>query len=180
MINGGYQDIYGPAFDYVITNRDVSDDEFIEVFNQNRITSLRVKLFPQGRLLSRDAKIMGDLDLNSAWINGWNTDTSETYEVVLKAPGRGGVGDLRRSPLAVSLINVPVKEILELNYWSEEDGVGTMSRTDLRKLRVQGLDRRTQPITGIDRLLLDLRNRSLKLEDLLHSRYKIHFLHCWW
>lgn len=48
---------------------------------------------------------------------------------------------------------------MELNYWSDEDGAGSMSRTDLRKLRVQGIDRHTQPLTAIDQLLLDLRNR---------------------
>ncbi|WHX37430.1 hypothetical protein QNH38_08285 [Paenibacillus polymyxa] len=167
MINGGFQGIYGSEFDYVITNRDVTEEEFIEVFNQNRITSLRVKLFQQGRLLSEQAQILEDHTVNASWIEGWNSDESETYEVVLKAPGRGGVGDLRRSPIAVSLINLPVKEILELNYWSEEDGVGTMSRTDLKKLRVQGLDRRTQPITGIDRLLLDLRNRRPEIRKFV-------------
>ncbi|SEL81174.1 hypothetical protein [Paenibacillus sp. OK003] len=170
MIRGGFEQFYGVDFDYVITNRDVSDDEFIDVFNENRITSLRVKIFDQGRMLSRDAEIFNDSALNDAWIQGWNSDESETYEIVLKAPGRGGTGDLRESPIAISLINLPVKEILELNYWTEDDGAGTMSRTDLKKLRVQGLDRRTQPITGVDRLLSDLRNRRLEIRNFIAFR----------
>lgn len=167
LISDGFQEVYGRQFDYVTTNRDVNDDEFIQVFYNNRITHLRVKILPQGRLLSQDTQIFEENDINSAWINGWNADTSETTEIVLKAPGRGGIGDLRESPIAISLINLPVKEILELNYWNDEDGVERMSRTDLRKFRIDGIDRRTQPITGIEHILLDLSNRRDELRRFI-------------
>ncbi|WP_049827350.1 hypothetical protein [Paenibacillus maysiensis] len=167
IINGGFQHIYGSEFNYVTTNREISEEEFIEVFHENRITSLRVKILPQGRLLSPSVHIFNESNVNENWIEGWNSDTSQTHEVLLKAPGRGGEGDLRNSPIAISLINLPTKEILELNYWSEEDGAETMSRTDLKKLRVQGIDKRTQPITGIDRLLIDLINRRDELRRFI-------------
>ncbi|WP_440960527.1 hypothetical protein ACN6KS_22510 [Paenibacillus nitricinens] len=170
IIKGGFELAYGVEFDYVNTNREVTDDEFLEVFEQNRITLMRVKLYPQGRLLRDTAEIFEDEEINRIWIDGWNADESETHEMVLKAPGRGGAGDLRRSPIANSLINLPVKEILELNYWSDEDGAGSMSRTDLRKLRVQGIDRHTQPITAIDHLLIDLRNRRGEMRRFIAFR----------
>ena len=163
ILSSGFDHVYNAQFDYVDTNRDVTDDEFIEVFNQNRITLMRVKMFPQGRLLRENTAIFEEEKLNAAWIEGWNTDESETHEIVLKAPGRNGTGDLRRSPIANSLISLPVKEILELNYWDEDRGSESMSRTDLRKFRITGIDRHTQPITAIDHIINDLRNRRAEL-----------------
>ncbi|WP_340012410.1 hypothetical protein MHI32_11950 [Paenibacillus sp. FSL H7-0690] len=112
---------YGVEFDYVNTNREVTDDEFLEVFEQNRITFMRVKLYPQGSLLRDIAEIFLDEEVNRFWIDSWNADESETHEMVLKAPGRGGAGDLRRSPIANSLINLPVKK-----FWNLITGVMKM------------------------------------------------------
>jgi len=167
LIQYGFQQIYNVEFDYVLTNREVTEQDFIDVFNENRITLLRVKVLPQGRLLSENTNIFAENNINESWVQGWNDDTSETHEILIKAPGRGGVGDLRRSPIARSLINLPVKEILELNYWTEEDGSESMSRTDLRKFRINGIDRHTQPITAIDHILTDLRNRRMEIRRFI-------------
>jgi hypothetical protein len=158
ILNAAFENIYNSVFNYIDTNREVNDDEFIEVFNNHRITLLRVKLFENGRLLRADAQIFDDEEVNRNWIEGWNMDASNMHEIVLKAPGRGGDGDLRESPLATSLLNLPIKEIVEINYW-DEDGSETMSRTDFRKFRISGIDRYTLPITAIDAIENAVYNR---------------------
>lgn len=167
ILKTGFERIYNAEFDYVDTNRDVTDEEFIDVFYNNRITLMRVKIFPHGRLLRDSASIFEDEHLNQTWIEGWNSDESEMHEILLKAPGRSGTGDLRESPIAISLLNLPVKEILELNYWNEDDSAEYMSRTDLKKFRVRGIDRHTQPITAIDHLLTDIRQRRHELRKFI-------------
>ncbi|MEZ2659299.1 hypothetical protein [Aneurinibacillus aneurinilyticus] len=158
ILNAAFENIYNSVFNYIRTNREVNDDEFINVFNDHRITLLRVKLFENGRLLRADAEIFDNREINRNWIDGWNTDASNMHEIVLKAPGRGGDGDLRESPLAVSLINLPIKEIIEINYW-DEGGSETMSRTDFRKFRIRGIDRYTLPITAVDAIENAVYNR---------------------
>lgn len=167
VLKGAFETVCRSEFNYVSTNREVTEEEFEQVFYNNRITLMRVKLFPQGRLLRDSANIHEEKDLNTAWIQGWNSDESESYEIVLKAPGKSGVGDLRKSPIALSLLNLPVKEILELNYWDENDTSEKMARTDLKKFRIRGIDRHTQPITAIDHMLTDLRNRRDELRRFI-------------
>ncbi|XOS93830.1 hypothetical protein ACLMAB_10610 [Brevibacillus laterosporus] len=109
LISSVFDEVYKSTFNHVITHRDVTDDDFIDIFNNNRITLLRVKLFDTGRYLPEDTEIFDNEALNSLWIEGWNSDDSNMHEIVLKAPGRGGNGDLRESPLATSLLNLPKK-----------------------------------------------------------------------
>lgn len=150
-IKQGFEGIYNAEFDYVDTYRETNDEDFIAVFNEYRISFMRVKLFQQGRMLREGATIFEteNESLNPNWVEGWNSDASGMHEIILKAPGRGGDGDLRQSPIALSLINLPVKEIVELNYWNEDEISTSMSRTDSRRFRVEGVDLHTQPITGI-------------------------------
>ncbi len=162
LVNSAFEEVYRSPFNYLVTHRDVTDDDFIEIFNNNRITLLRVKLFDTGRFLPDDAEIFEDDELNKHWIEGWNSDESNMHEIVLKAPGRGGNGDLRESPIAISLLNLPRKEITELNYW-KEDGQENMSRTDFKKFRIRGIDRHTQVISAIDTIAREVYQRRAEL-----------------
>lgn len=152
ILEQAFQDIYHSAFNYVKTTVDVTDDQFIEVFENNRITLLRVKLFNTGRRIIDGTQIFEENYLNNYWIQGFEADESDTYEVTLKAPGKTGEGDLRNSPIARSLINMVTKEIIELNYWTDEEGSHSniMSRTDLKKFRIRGINKDTPSITAIN------------------------------
>lgn len=167
MINAAYEEVYRSQLNYNMTHREVSDDDFLDIFHNNRITLLRVKLFDSGRLLPEGAEVFADRELDSHWIQGWNSDESNMHEIVLKAPGRGGSGDLRESPIARSLLNLPRKEIMELNYWQEE-GQENMSRTDFKKFRIRGIDRHTQVISAIATIAREVYQRRTEL-----SRYSL-------
>lgn len=166
VLDEAFQEIYNSAFNYLDTNRDVDDDDFLRVFENNRITNLRVKLFDTGRYIINGTQIFEeDEDLNNKWIDGFNSDESGTYEIVLKAPGRGGEGDLRYSPIARSLLNLVTKEIVELNYWDEDSGSNTMSRTDLKKFRISGINRDTQTITAIETISNEIYRRRQEIRN---------------
>ena len=164
LINSIWQDVYHVQFNYVITHRDVTDEDFLRIFNNNRVTMMRVRLFETGRYISDGAKIFESDELNSFWSDGWNSDESETYEILIKAPGKGGSGDLRKSPIARSLINLTQKEILQMNYW-DGDGYSDMSRTDFKKFRVYGIDKNTQVITAISEIAREVYRRRSELRE---------------
>lgn len=162
LINSVFEEVYHSQFNYLTTHREVTDEDFLDIFHNNRITLLRVKLFDTGRFLPWDAEIFMDKELDNHWVEGWNSDESNMHEIVLKAPGRGGTGDLRESPIARSLLSLPRKEIMELNYW-QEDGQENMSRTDFKKFRIRGIDRHTQVISAIDTITREVYQRRAEL-----------------
>jgi|HigsolmetaAR204D_1030405.scaffolds.fasta_scaffold05226_5 hypothetical protein len=166
LISNAFEPVYRSQFNYVVTYREATDEDFIEIFNDdNRVTLLRVKLFDTGRFLPEDAEIFDGADeLNRHWIEGWNADESDMHEIVLKAPGRGGNGDLKKSPIAISLLNLPRKEILELNYWTGE-GQQTMSRTDFKKFRIRGINIYSQVITAIATISREVYRRRDELRN---------------
>ncbi|MGX4583384.1 hypothetical protein [Paenibacillus chitinolyticus] len=167
ILNAAFNELLHVEYNYLNTNREITDEDFEEVFFENRVTLLRVKLFEDGRLLRDQSEIFEDPEVNARWIEGWNSDESHMHEIVLKAPGRGGDGDLRKSPLAITLLKIPNKEITELNYWTDVDGSTGMSRTDLRKFRIRGIHRHTQPITAIDVIATEIYNRRGELDRFM-------------
>ncbi|MFX0572881.1 MULTISPECIES: hypothetical protein [Bacillus] len=149
ILEEAFQNIYGSVYNIQNTQRTVDDEDFVRVFENNRVTLLRVKLFQNGRRIINGTQIFDDNDLNNYWIQGFESDASDTYEVILKAPGKTGEGDLRDSPIARSLLNLARKEILELNYWDEEGSSDTMARTDLKRFRVRGINKDSDPIAAV-------------------------------
>jgi hypothetical protein len=170
LLNEAFQEVYNSQFNYLNTNRSVAEEDFLEVFRNNRITMLRVKLFETGRNIRAGSTIFQESTLNNQWIVGWNEDESDMHEIILKAPGRGGEGDLRDSPIARSLINLQNKEIVELNYWDEESGSNLMSRTDLRKFRIRGINNHTQPITAVNTIANEVYSRRPELRNFIATR----------
>lgn len=170
LINSVFHDLYHTQFDYVDTYRAVTDDDLLVMFRQHRVTLLRVQLLDTGRYLQDHAEIFPQDDINRHWIEGWNTDESNMYEIVLKAPGRGGNGDLRKSPIAVSLLNMTQRRIVELNYWTGR-GNQRMSRNDFKKFRIHGIDRNTQVITSISHISREVYRRRTELSTfrLVHE-----------
>lgn len=165
LLNAAFQNVYHSEFNAIHTKRNVTDEDFIDAFNNYRVSKLRVKLFEKGRLLGTDNEIFEDKIVNKAWIQGWNSDESNMHEIILQAPGRGGDGDLRYSPIARTLWQLPVKEILEMNYWNESGGSETMSRTDFKKFRIRGINKDTQPITAIDAICSDVYSRRDEIRE---------------
>lgn len=162
ILDAAFQRIYNSPFNYINTAVELNDDDFLNVFNNNRITLLRVKLFNAGRRIVEGTTIFENPDLNRSWIEGFESDESDTYEVILKAPGRTGEGDLRNSPIAKSLINMVNKQITELNYWTD-DGADSMSRTDLKRFRINGINKDTNPITAIDTITNEVYRRRAEI-----------------
>ncbi|CAF1772462.1 hypothetical protein NRS6084_03893 [Bacillus subtilis] len=171
ILEEAFQNIYNSVFNYQNTKRTINDEDFLNAFNDNRVTLLRVRLFQTGRRIIDGTQIFQDENLNNHWIQGFEADESDMYEVILKAPGKSGEGDLRNSPIAKSLLNLAMKEIIELNYWGEE-GSDTMTRADLKRFRVKGINKDTDPITAINAIcgeVLRRRNevrRFRVIEDL--------------
>lgn len=167
IIKDCFEEIYNAEFDYLNTHRNVDDDDFIHIFRTNRVSMLKVRLSTNGRLLSSSTKIFNEDDelLNSKWVQGWNSDQSGMHEIILKAPGKGGDGDLSKSPIALSLLNLPVKEIVEINYWDENETSGTMSRTDLRRFRIEGINLHTLPISAISEISREVYLRRVELRS---------------
>ncbi len=69
------------------------------------------------------------------------------HEILLKAPGRGGEGDLRHSPIAKSLLNMVGAYVKQINYWDENDKSHEVSRNSLMRFVVNGINIRSLPVT---------------------------------
>ncbi|MEH6942967.1 hypothetical protein, partial [Bacillus sp. JJ722] len=162
LLEGAFQEIYNSPFNYINTSREFDDEDFLRVFNNNRITLLRVKLYNTGRRIIDGTQIFEDTNLNDYWIQGFDSDSSDTYEITLKAPGKNGEGDLRNSPIAKSLINMVTKDILELNYWEDNES-NKMSRSDVQRFRIRGINKDTDPITAIETIKSEVYRRRAEV-----------------
>lgn len=155
MIKNAFEHIYGIEYLDVPTGRPVSDEEFTEKFKNNRTTLLKVELEPESKI-TEGFDIFENKDLNKPWAVGWNSDNSDTYEILLKAHGRGKAGDLRDSPIANTLIGLSTKRVIDLNYWDANNVYHSMSRSSMEKFEIDGVDKNTLPITAIQNILKDL------------------------
>lgn len=170
LIKTAFEKVYGVEYLDVLTGRPVSDEEFIEKFRNNRTTLLKVELVPESKI-TEGFDLFEDKALNKPWALGWNSDTSDTYEILLKAQGRGKTGDLRDSPIANTLIGLETKRIIDLNYWDANNEYHSMSRSSLEKFSIDGVDKNTLPISAIQNILKDLSAnrgelRNFKVFDL--------------
>ncbi|MFI8709958.1 hypothetical protein ACIGHG_23600 [Bacillus sp. NPDC077411] len=170
MLSQAFADVCNATFNYLDTTRLVDDEDFANIFNNYRITMLRVRLFETGRYISEDAQIFEDEEINRRWKDGWADDGSSMHEIILKAPGRGGEGDLRHSPIAQSLVNLVRKDIVEINYW-DDDGVSeSLSRNDFRRFSINGINTYTLPITAIETISNEVYNRRGEVRRFIATR----------
>ncbi|QOQ56877.1 hypothetical protein J6B42_10620 [Bacillus velezensis] len=169
MLNEAFENTYNSVFNTLDTDREVNENEFIHLFENNRVSALWVTIPNNYRVLPEHEQIFEDEAINRNWIEGWNNDHSKMHEILLKAPGRGGEGDLRHSPIAKSLLNMVGAYVKQINYWDENDKSHEVSRNSLMRFVVNGINIRSLPVTSIDRLSLEIRNRREELREFRAS-----------
>jgi hypothetical protein len=167
MLNEAFEAVYNSVFNYLLTDREVQDEEFERIFNNFRISSLWIQIPNNLRFIPDNERIFEDELLNRKWIEGWNNDQSGVYEVLLKAPGKGGDGDLRYSPIAISLMKMLGKEVKQIDYWDDEGNHHQISRNSFRRFVINGINLRTQVITAIDRISSEVYNRRAELRSFV-------------
>ncbi|MET1123075.1 hypothetical protein ABWU59_29590 [Priestia megaterium] len=165
MLNNAFENVYNAVFNYIDTDREVLEEEFERAFENYRVSLLWVKVPNNRRFIPNYERIHEDDLLNENWITGWNQDQSDVQEILLKAPGRGGNGDLRLSPVARSLIKMFGSEVKQIDYWDDEENHYSISRDSLRRFVIRGVNLRTQPITVIDRLSVEIQARRDELRN---------------
>ncbi|MBM7647861.1 hypothetical protein JOC78_000801 [Bacillus ectoiniformans] len=165
MLNEAFENVYNSVFNTLDIEREINDEELEHAFYNNRVSFLRMQISNANRNLLQHVEIFEDRLLNEKWVEGWNTDQSVTYEVILKAPGQGGEGDLRLSPIAISLLNVLGARIEQINIWDEEGNNEVLSRSSFSRFIIRGINHRTQVITCIDTISQEVYNRRQELRS---------------
>ena len=164
LLNDGFEKIYNSVFNYLDTDRQIFDEDFTPLFENNRVSLLWATIPKNGRFIPEDETIFEEDTIdNQNWIKGWNSDESDVFEILLKAPGKGGNGDLRHSPIARSLMKMLGAEVKQLNFWDDENKHQKISRSSLKRFIVTGINHRTQPITSVDKLATEVFNRRAEL-----------------
>lgn len=170
LLSQTFAEVCNATFNYLDTTRLVDDEDFVNIFANYRITMLRVRLFDTGRYITQGTEVFNNTIINENWISGWELDESSMHEIILKAPGRGGEGDLRHSPIAKSLVNLVRKDIIEINYW-DDDGVSeSLSRNDFRRFSINGINTYTLPITAIETITNEAFNRRAETRRFIATR----------
>ncbi|WP_242491339.1 hypothetical protein [Bacillus cereus] len=170
MLNQAFEFVCNAIFNYLDTSREADDEDFAHIFRHYRVTMLRVKLFETGRYISEDTQLFDNEVTDEHWKRGWAEDGSSMHEVIHKAPGRGGEGDLRESPIAKSLINLVRKDVMEINYW-DYDGVSeSLSRADFRRFSIAGINIHTLAITAIQTISNEVYNRRGEVRRFIATR----------
>ncbi|PEQ47809.1 hypothetical protein CN468_19970 [Bacillus cereus] len=170
MLNQAFESVCNAIFNYLDTSREADDEDFAHIFRHYRVTMLRVKLFETGRYISEETQLFDNEVTDEHWKRGWAEDGSSMHEVILKAPGRGGEGDLRESPIAKSLINLVRKDVMEINYW-DDDGVSeSLSRADFRRFSIAGINIHTLAITAIQTISNEVYNRRGEVRRFIATR----------
>ncbi|GAC43006.1 hypothetical protein [Paenibacillus popilliae] len=159
VLNEGFNTVYKQQFNPIPTEKPYDDSELIELFNKYRVSELRVKIGDSGRLLRDSSSIFEDANYNKVWIEAWNEDTSNISEVILKSPGRGGDGDLRLSPLAQTLLQIPSKEIEQIIYWDEDGKQNKVSKRGYERFKINDIDIHTYPITAVEVITTQISQR---------------------
>ncbi|KKK10351.1 MULTISPECIES: hypothetical protein [Bacillus] len=170
ILEDAFQEVYNSEFNYLDTDKEIDEGTFKEAFENHRVSHLWVRFPGVRRFLHETATIFAEDDLNTQWIEGWNKDESGMHEILLKAPGRGGDGDLRNSPIAKSIMNMFGAEVKQLDFWDEEGKFHKISISSLKRFVVSGIDHRTLVITAIQHTSLAIRNRRTELRDFIATR----------
>ncbi|MCU4984479.1 hypothetical protein P4310_30875 [Bacillus thuringiensis] len=166
MLNEAFDKIYATVFNYLPTDRLIFDDDFTPIFKENRISLLWATIPKHGRFIPEGEEVFKDEGIdNSNWIKGWNSDSSDVFEVLLKAPGKGGEGDLRNSPIARSLMKMLGVEIKQLDFWDDENKHHKIARSSLKRFVVKGINHRTHAITAVDKLATEIYSRREELRS---------------
>ena len=163
MLNEAFQNVYNSVFNTISIEREMDDEELDEIFRNNRVSMLRVQITRNNRTLLETAEIFEDSSLNEKWIEGWNTDNSNIHEIILKAPGQGGEGDLRYSPIANSVLDLLGSRIMQMSIWDENEDNEVLSRSSFSRFIIRGINHRTQVITSIDTIAQEVYNRRQEL-----------------
>ncbi|AHZ16294.1 hypothetical protein ACSE5K_10200 [Bacillus velezensis] len=169
IMEAAFQEVYNSEFNYLDTDREINEDTFRQAFERYRVSTLWVKIPGTRRFLYDYATIFSEDRLNRPWIEAWNADESGMHEILLKAPGKGGDGDLRNSPVAKSVMNMFGVEVKQLDFWDEEGKFHKISSSSLKRFNVKGIDHRTLVITAIQHTSLAIRNRRTELRDFVAS-----------
>lgn len=170
LLNEGFEQVYNSVFNYLETDRVVFDEDFTPLFEDNRVSLLWVNIPKAGRFIPTGEEIFNDENIdNENWINGWNSDQSDVFEILLKAPGKGGEGDLRHSPIARSLMKTLGAEVKQLNFWDSENNHQKISRSSLKRFVVRGINHRTHAITSVDKLSTEILTRRSELRGFTGS-----------
>ncbi|MEE4566811.1 hypothetical protein V2U94_04140 [Paenibacillus polymyxa] len=162
IIREAFEEVYGVQYLEVKTGRPVDDELFLDIFTNNRITYLDVRLYPHSKI-DGTINVFEDEELDKKWAQGWNKDSSDAHQIILKAPGKGKSGDLRESPIAKTLVKLNTKDILQINYWDANNQFGTLSRSGLERFRVSDIDKNTLTVTAIQHILVDIPSRREEL-----------------
>ncbi|MGE6576249.1 hypothetical protein ACQKFM_15135 [Paenibacillus xylanexedens] len=165
ILNEAFIAVYSQQINAIPTEKEYNQDELIDLFNENRVSMLRVRIGDSARLLRSNTIIFDDESLNSAWTRAWNEDESNTHEVTLKAPGRNGEGDLRRSPYAKTLLEVPTKDIEELFYWDDAGKQHKVTKNGFKRFKVNDIDLHAHPISAIGYISSQLYARRDELNE---------------
>ncbi|MGG1639845.1 hypothetical protein ACIFQM_00840 [Paenibacillus sp. NRS-1782] len=164
VLNAAFIEVYHQQINLIPTEKEYDEEELLRLFNEYRVSYLRVRIGEHRRLLRDEAKIFDDPSLNDNWIQAWNEDASNTNVIILKAPGQTGEGDLRTSPLAKTLLSIPSKDIEELIYWDRAGRQNKVNKSGFKRFKVNDIDLYTHPITAIDYISAQISQRRSEIE----------------
>ncbi len=86
LLNEGFEKIYNSVFNYLDTDKQIFDNDFTPLFENNRVSLLWATIPNHGRFIPEGEKIFEDDTIdNQNWIKGWNSDESDVFEVLNKS-----------------------------------------------------------------------------------------------
>lgn len=164
VLNEAFLAVYFQQINLVPTEKEYNEEELLNLFNEYRVSYLRVRIGEHRRLIPNETTIFEETNLNNSWIQAWNSDESNTDVVILKAPGKTGEGDLRNSYLARTLLSLPSKDIEELIYWDRAGKQHKINKNGFKRFKLSDIDLYTHPITAIDYITTQITQRRDELE----------------